>query len=533
MIDIMRIPDDVRIFCEESDNSDVSVDFEIKNRKLSVYITAQKNRPRFICLRWNFAVHNETRIMGDKWERSYGDMEWHSLNGEIFMPWYFLAHSGTETVGCGVMTGANSFVSFQCDSSGCTAWFDVRNGGTGVNLNGRTLLAGIIVCEHYKEMSAFKAASKFCRVMCEKPRLPKEPVYGSNNWYYAYGKSSRKDILKDAEIIAELAGENDNKPYMVIDDGWSLKNGVGPWQPNEKFGDMSEIALEIKKKGVKPGIWFRPLHDEKIEKEHPEWRLKKNENVCNDMVWDKTDDGYLTFLDPTVPEVREYLRKTIRRFKEWGFDLIKQDFSTYDMFGRYGDYLNGKITAEDGWSFSDTTKTSAEIVLDFYRLIREEAGDMIVIGCNTISHLSAGLVELYRIGDDTSGMIWSRTRAYGVNTLAFRLCQNDAFYKVDADCVGIIKDKIDWKLNRQWLDLLARSGSPLFVSAQPQALTDEIKCDLKAAFKANSVQDDVAEPIDWLYNNQPCLWMISNNKTEYDFIMDSYPLLLGQKIQPC
>lgn len=251
------------------------------------------------------------------------------------------------------------------------------------------------------------------------------------------------------------------------------------------------------------------------------------------MVWDKTDDGYLTFLDPTVPEVREYLRKTIRRFKEWGFDLIKQDFSTYDMFGRYGDYLNGKITAEDGWSFSDTTKTSAEIVLDFYRLIREEAGDMIVIGCNTISHLSAGLVELYRIGDDTSGMIWSRTRAYGVNTLAFRLCQNDAFYKVDADCVGIIKDKIDWKLNRQWLDLLARSGSPLFVSAQPQALTDEIKCDLKAAFKANSVQDDVAEPIDWLYNNQPCLWMISNNKTEYDFIMDSYPLLLGQKIQPC
>ena len=125
---------------------------------------------------------------------------------------------------------------------------------------------------------------------------------------------------------------------------------------------------------------------------------------------------------------------------------------------------------------------------------------MVIIGCNTVSHLSAGLVELYRTGDDTSGNVWSRTRAYGVNTLAFRLCQNDAFYKVDADCVGIIKDKIDWKLNRQWLDLLAKSGSPLFVSVQPEALTDKMTDDLKMAFAENSVQTDSAECVVAPYN---------------------------------
>lgn len=197
-----------------------------------------------------------------------------------------------------------------------------------------------------------------------------------------------------------------------------------------------------------------------------------------------------------------------------------------------GSSLNGKITVSDGWTFNDKTKTSAEIVLDFYRLIREEAGDMIIIGCNTVSHLSAGIFELCRIGDDTSGRIWSRTRAYGINTLAFRLCQNDTFYKVDADCVGIIKDKIDWKLNRQWLDLLSKSGSPLFVSVQPEAITDEIKEDLINAFKINSVQNDVAQPLDWLYNNQPRSWLINNVKTDYDFIMDSYPELLNAKTQP-
>lgn len=60
------------------------------------------------------------------------------------------------------------------------------------------------------------------------------------------------------------------------------------------------------------------------------------------------------------------------------------------------------------------------------------------------------MIDILRKPDDIgiiceeSGRIWIRTRAYGVNTLAFRLCQNNAFYRIDADCIGIIKNKIDW-----------------------------------------------------------------------------------------
>jgi hypothetical protein len=36
-------------------------------------------------------------------------MTWGSLNGEIFMPWYFLASDGNAAVGYGVKTGANAF----------------------------------------------------------------------------------------------------------------------------------------------------------------------------------------------------------------------------------------------------------------------------------------------------------------------------------------------------------------------------------------------------------------------------------------
>lgn len=135
MFEILRNPDDIRIICN-NENIDAVVRTEIIDRKMYVWLKADETHPEFICMRWNHRITEPVRIMGDKWERSYGDMEWHSLNGEIFMPWYFLTNNGKETVGCGVMVQPNSFVSFQCDASGVTAWFDVRCGAIGVELGG-------------------------------------------------------------------------------------------------------------------------------------------------------------------------------------------------------------------------------------------------------------------------------------------------------------------------------------------------------------------------------------------------------------
>src|SRR5206468_2079773 len=88
----------------------------------------------------------------------------------------------------------------------------------------------------------------------------------------------------------------------------------------------------------------------------------------------------------------------------------------------------------EGWSSaSDPGRTTAEVIDGLYRTIRAAAGEMLVIGCNTVSHLSAGHFEMCRVGDDTSGTDWSRTRKMGVNTLAFRGPQHGAFYIADAD----------------------------------------------------------------------------------------------------
>ena len=54
----------------------------------------------------------------------------------------------------------------------------------------------------------------------------------------------------------------------------------------------------------------------------------------------------------------------------------------------------------------------------------------------------------------------------GVNTLAFRLPQHNRFFAVDADCVPCTP-QTPWELNQRFLDLVARSGTALFVSVDP------------------------------------------------------------------
>jgi alpha-galactosidase len=167
-------------------------------------------------------------------------------------------------------------------------------------------------------------------------------------------------------------------------------------------------------------------------------------------------------------------------------------------------------------SFADRTKTTAQIMKNFYLAIREAAGDdVLIMGCNTFSHLSAGIMDIQRTGDDTSGKDWERTKVYGINTLAFRMMQHGAFYCVDADCVGVTRD-VAWEKNSQWLDVLAKSGTPLFVSiADNGCFTKEVEDAVTAAFQKACEPHAVSRPLDWMTTKTPAVW-------KSDFGTDTY-----------
>ena len=162
---------------------------------------------------------------------------------------------------------------------------------------------------------------------------------------------------------------------------------------------------------------------------------------------------------------------------------------------------------------------TAEFIRHLYLDIREAAGGKtVVLGCNTVGHLAAGIFEVQRIGDDTSGREWERTPKMGVNCLAFLSPQHGTFFAIDGDCAGQTEaDSVPWERNRQWLDLLARSGTPLFVSFPRDSVNPEQEQSLRAALAAASQRQFLAEPLDWLETRTPAHWRLGGQDVTFSW----------------
>ena len=492
--------------------NDVIVELKKTQTGISVTIQAPKVNVSSVEMYWKTADKSSFSVLNDHWERTYGDISWHSPSDTEILPWYFMEYNGVTTTGFGIKTGAKTFCSWKIINKKLGLIIDTRSGGNGVELGNRKLQAAeIVTIQSSSGESCFKTARKFMKIMCSKPRMPKQPVYGINDWYFSYGNNSEKLILEHTQMMAPLADGLKNRPFSVIDAGWFQKApakldntcwGDNMETPSSLFSDMGELASKIKTIGMRPGIWTRPLcGSHKASKSLMLPLRYENEPV----------------LDPTIPENLEKIKGYFKLYKDWGYELVKFDFTSTDIFGKWGFKMlkEGKMT-DEGWSMYDKSKTNAEIVLQLYQTIRESAGDTYIIGCNTFSHLSAGLFEINRIGDDTSGTEWERTKKMGVNTLAFRGIHHDTFYAADSDCVGLTP-KVSWDKNKQWMELVAKSGTPLFISAQPEATGETQKESIRECFKLASQKLPLGEPLDWLETPFPKKWKLNNELHSFEW----------------
>jgi len=460
-------------------------------------------------LRWRRARSSAALVLGDAWERSYGDLGWQSsVRAEQVHPWMVLVHDEQGTWGAGVDVRAGAFAGWSVDPAGVSLWLDVRAGADPVALADRQLPAATV--RWVAGDGPFAVQCALAAALCSDA-LPVGPLVGANNWYYAYGRDFDADaVVRDARLVADLARDHPVRPFGVVDDGWSVDGTAdgrlssgGPWDSGREgsFADMAEVAGRIAAEGVRPGIWFRPLQS----------RIAPGAGALRP--W---EDGWA--LDPSHPATLDTVAADVRRIRDWGFELIKHDFSTFEALGRWGFEMGSRPAAED-LHVHDRGRSTAEVLVDLYRTINEAAGDAIVLACNVVGHLAAGLAHAQRTGDDTSGRVWERTRRMGVNTLAFRLAQHRRFFTVDADCVASTPGT-DWGKNRQFLDLVARSGTALFVSVDPATRTDAVDADLSAALRLalDGGQPGGVEPVDWLHNPTPATWRSGGRTRTYDWL---------------
>ena len=505
---ILRTPDFVEIQTKDgwkrADNkgctflgTSCNVEFKTQGDALDIVATETTAPVSRIRIRWKDDFSFVKRVLGDSPGVEFGDMAWYPVIPEKHWAWYLQCYDGALTHGYGVKTGPNSFCFWQLDPEGITLILDIRNGGNGVNLKKPLVCATVVEREGKEGESAYASCRSFCKVMCEKPNLPTRPIFGLNNWYYAYGNITRESVIVDPALTAELSADTKHRPFMVIDDGWQIRHNEnnseyngGPFIPSADFRNLKELAAEMSEMGCEPGIWIRPL----LTKEHFHESLYHPRRLG-------TENGY--FLDPSKDEVLNYVSELVSGISKDGYKLIKYDFTAPDMLTAniYDEiYLKENIT-DSGWQFDDTSVTNAEIIKKLYTTIQEAAGDTLIMGCNTYNHLAAGIHQLSRSGLDTSGFDWQKTRKMGVNSLAFRLPQNNTFFITDPDCAAIT-DKVSAEMNLRFFEACALSGTSLFISITPGMLSESEKKRVSNAFLIAD-KGTTMEPLDWFDTNCP------------------------------
>ncbi len=515
-LDLLRAPDEVTVYKgfektlptgmiplkrsgEQWTGGQVVFEHKLDHDALTMALAAPSTLVAAVHVRWRAEVDPGLRALGDAWERSYGELGWRNMIPERVMPWYFATYDGIACHGYGVKTDACALCFWQLDPQGVSLWLNVTNGGSGVELGRRQLRAATVVSRHGADgENAMEAVAGLCRVLCARSTRRTTPIYGVNDWCYSYGRSTAQTILRDTEFAVGLSPRAGVRPFSVIDGGWS--DGTAAWP------DMGRLAADIKQRTARPGIWIRPLEAPQSAPRSlllPDSRFGEKQQRARELAF-----------DPTVPEAQEKIRAKLRQAAGWGYEMVKHDFSTYDLLGQWGFEMGPQPTLP-GWSLHDRSRTNAEVIAGLYTLIRETVGNEVLLdGCNTVGHLGQGIFDLDRTGDDTSGRQWERTRRMGVNTAAFRLPQHGAFFTLDADLVGIT-EAVPWEFNRQWLDLLARSGITTMVSPGPPAHGPQQQAAIREAFATAAAGGLAAKPIDWMESSAPEKWSQGGKEQQY------------------
>ena len=180
----LRLPDISRVFGENGkmlfssesgyEGNAATLSFEIRKDILVPKIRCEEEPVCHAVMKWDFNADELRKervfVLGDAYERGYGNLEWRGICPERQMPWYFLVsnrsdtdpdRSGRHTEGFGVRVRPSAFCVWQYDRSGVTLHIDLRCGTRGVELGARELETCEIVWRDYKDMSAYERLRQF------------------------------------------------------------------------------------------------------------------------------------------------------------------------------------------------------------------------------------------------------------------------------------------------------------------------------------------------------------------------------------
>jgi Melibiase len=317
---------------------------------------------------------------------------------------------------------------------------------------------------------------------------PKPPLLGWCSWYYTYRAVTEEEVLANARFIAEHLRDY-GLDLIQIDDGYQRQ--FGDWEGNERFPHgMAWLAAEIRRLGLRPGLWLAPYVVEpgtRVAREHPDWLGHRADGELKPA----RSGGTSAFaLDPTHPDARAWLGDLFRTVgQDWGYQMIKLDFVEWSVLAieRYHDPTLGRAAA--------------------YRLglrtIREAIGpDCHVLDCGPLT--AAGLCDSWRIELDFDRLTWRQyTKQLNSNApaIAKRYYLHNHLWANDPDHLGLAL--LTEAQGRAVASAMALSGGTIISGDRLYALPEAKLAILKAILPAFG---EAARPLDLFETDFPLLF---------------------------
>ena len=334
-----------------------------------------------------------------------------------------------------------------------------------------TLSNGRVIENYYRDSLHIRFYSPI-----EKSVFPLPPS-GWCSWYFYYQEISSDEILRNAEWISRNLMDFGAR-VVQIDDGWQGRGHGGgdnrDWTTiDERFpGGMKNLASQIRKLGLTPGLWLAPhgQSNRSVVKNNPGVFLLQHDTSAS-----KTWEG-LYLVDPSTPSAHSYLQSLFTTLSKWGYDYFKIDGQpvVLDEYGKKHDLFAHPSANSDSLYRSTLMSIRSAI-----------GGNRYLLGCWGIPLQGSGIMNGSRTGGDVV-LGWSGFREALSTTMKWYFLHNFVWY-CDPD-VMLLRSPLSLDQARAWATLFGMTGQALMASDRLPDLPDERVEILRSVFPAVDIR---------------------------------------------
>ncbi len=240
-----------------------------------------------------------------------------------------------------------------------------------------------------------KIKNNFAKLIAEEYKIfkVKDPINAICMSYYWNANYINEKIINQELDVIESMGDKLNLDYIQLDAGYSKY--FGDWlNYRDNFPNgLKPIVDRIKRMNFKAGIWMAPVlvnAGSRIHADHKSWLLHAVNKRHLKGLFVSPFDSYINsinsdILDITNDEAREYIKESLKKLLDMGFDLFKIDFVYPLCFAKH---------------FSKPI-TRAQAVRKLMRLVRSVLGDSKILSGMVPLSPVVGLVDYVRTGNDS------------------------------------------------------------------------------------------------------------------------------------